>query len=180
MVVRTRPTLSPGMLARIAKATALSLSSLRKRYRSSYKTPSPSSSLTLPIQRCTRDDCPSLEEAEEAVPEGQQQVVSVVDTTVDEPLGLGYEALRRHVLVLGEGLVPSTFERLDALPPTLFKGYDMDLRVLYTSAIWRPILALESYAGQTDAQRLALWHAIYAIQRGNHDLRRQIAEERHK
>nr|GEW21255.1 hypothetical protein [Tanacetum cinerariifolium] len=56
------------------------------------------------------DDYPSLEEAEEAVPEGQQQVVPVVDTTVDEPLGLGYEALRRHVLVLGEGLVPSTFE----------------------------------------------------------------------
>ncbi|GJZ76953.1 hypothetical protein Tco_0641625 [Tanacetum coccineum] len=27
-------------------------------------------------------------------------------------------------------------------------------------ALWRPVLALESWAGQTDAQRAALWHAI--------------------
>ncbi|GKG62851.1 hypothetical protein Tco_0636582, partial [Tanacetum coccineum] len=33
---------------------------------------------------------------EEAEPEGQQQAVLVVDTTADEPLGLGYGALRRH------------------------------------------------------------------------------------
>ncbi|GJR74112.1 hypothetical protein Tco_0086477 [Tanacetum coccineum] len=82
------------------------------------------------------------------------------------------------------------------------KGYDRDLRELYTrsgvvrdeifsqryrfrslereqvrdtvtfSAIWRPILALEAWAGQTDAQRVALWHVIYDIQRKNHDLRR--------
>ncbi|GKD30166.1 hypothetical protein Tco_1240944, partial [Tanacetum coccineum] len=92
-------------------------------------------------------------------------------------------------------------QRLDALPHTLFKGYDRDLRELYTrsgvvrdeifsqryrfrslereqvrdtvtfSAIWRPILALEAWAGQTDAQRVALWHVIYDIQRKNHDLR---------
>nr|GEV20305.1 hypothetical protein [Tanacetum cinerariifolium] len=49
MVVPTQLTLSLGMSARIAKAAALSLSLLRKRYRSSYETPSPSSSLTLPI-----------------------------------------------------------------------------------------------------------------------------------
>nr|GEV39008.1 hypothetical protein [Tanacetum cinerariifolium] len=84
-------------------------------------------------------------------------------------------------------------QRLDALPPTLFEGYDMDLRELYTrsgavrdeifsqryrfrslereheratrtfSAIWRSVLALEACAGQTDAQRAALWHAIYDI-----------------
>ncbi|GKE51510.1 hypothetical protein Tco_1486666 [Tanacetum coccineum] len=58
------------------------------------------------------------------------------------------------------------------------EGYDRDLRELYTSAIWTPILALEEWAGQTDTQRAALWHAIYDIQRENHDLRRQLAEER--
>ncbi|GKF69371.1 hypothetical protein Tco_0202428, partial [Tanacetum coccineum] len=47
MVVRTQPTLSPGMSARIAETAALSPSSFRKRYRSSYETSS-SSSLTLP------------------------------------------------------------------------------------------------------------------------------------
>ncbi|GKC10042.1 hypothetical protein Tco_1001652 [Tanacetum coccineum] len=51
MAMRTQPTLSPGMSARIAEAAALSLSSFRKRYRSSYETPSPSSSLTLPVRK---------------------------------------------------------------------------------------------------------------------------------
>ncbi|GJW77083.1 hypothetical protein Tco_0138765 [Tanacetum coccineum] len=50
MVVRTQPTLSPGMSACIAEAAALSLSSFRKRYRSSYKTSS-LSSLTLPRRK---------------------------------------------------------------------------------------------------------------------------------
>ncbi|GKB14095.1 hypothetical protein Tco_0848018 [Tanacetum coccineum] len=67
-------------------------------------------------------------------------------------------------------------QRLDALPPTLFEGYDIDLRELYI----RPVLALEAWAGQTNAQRAALWHAIYDIQRESPDLRRQLAEERHK
>ncbi|GJX19639.1 hypothetical protein Tco_0222316 [Tanacetum coccineum] len=34
--------------------------------------------------------------------------------------------------------------------------------------------------GQNDAQRAALWHAIYDIQRENYDLRRHIVEERHE
>ncbi|GKG58981.1 hypothetical protein Tco_0602690, partial [Tanacetum coccineum] len=46
------------------------------------------------------------------------------------------------------------------------------------SAIWRPILALEAWASQTDSHRAALWHAIYDIQRENHDLRRQFTEEK--
>ncbi|GJZ08191.1 hypothetical protein Tco_0542474, partial [Tanacetum coccineum] len=54
------------------------------------------------------------------------------------------------------------------------EGYDRDLRELYT----RPILVLKAWAGQTDAQRAALWHAIYDIHRENHDLRRQLTEER--
>nr|GEZ11500.1 hypothetical protein [Tanacetum cinerariifolium] len=41
----------------------------------------------------------SEDEEEEAAPEGQHQAVSVVDTVVDEPLGLGYGALRHHELV---------------------------------------------------------------------------------
>ncbi|GJT19189.1 hypothetical protein Tco_0877895 [Tanacetum coccineum] len=53
MVVRTQPTLSPGISARVTEAMALSPSSFCKRYRSSYETPSssasPASSLTLPI-----------------------------------------------------------------------------------------------------------------------------------
>ncbi|GKC25228.1 hypothetical protein Tco_1027378, partial [Tanacetum coccineum] len=45
-------------------------------------------------------------------------------------------------------------------------------------AIWRPVLALEAWAGQTDAQRAALWHAISNVHGENQDLRLQLAEER--
>nr|GEV15650.1 retrotransposon protein, putative, unclassified [Tanacetum cinerariifolium] len=134
MCVRTHPTLYPGMSARIAKAAALCLSSFCKRYRSSYETPSPSSSLTLPTWKRYRgtlklvedtedesldsdikregleDEGPSLKEEEEAVPKGQQHVVLIWDTVTDEPLGLGYGALRRHELALEEGSMPNTFE----------------------------------------------------------------------
>ncbi|GKB82249.1 hypothetical protein Tco_0949144 [Tanacetum coccineum] len=44
--------------------------------------------------------------------------------------------------------------------------------------IWRPVLALESWAGQTDAQRAALWHVINDTQGENWKLRLQLAEER--
>nr|GFD33634.1 hypothetical protein [Tanacetum cinerariifolium] len=47
---------------------------------------------------------------EEAVLEGQQLAVLVVDSMADEPLGLGFGALRRHELTLGEGSMPSTFK----------------------------------------------------------------------
>ncbi|GJZ23385.1 hypothetical protein Tco_0560844 [Tanacetum coccineum] len=75
---------------------------------------------------------------------------------------------------------------LDALPPTLVADIDRDVRELYTRSgavrdeifSQRPVLALEAWTGQTDAQRAALWHDIYNIQRENHDLRRQLAEER--
>ncbi|GKC42802.1 hypothetical protein Tco_1060524 [Tanacetum coccineum] len=240
---------------------------------------------------------PGMEEEGEAIPEGQQQAVPAADTTMGEPLGLGYEALRRRELAMGEDQVPSTFEvgqssrfllgqqgakrvsasrqptlttwvdptdgrvytdipayvppvvhvqpppspewssgslpvspsspvvplpiaslvatlaatisidddqflevgaqlelhgsilhdhnqRLDALPPTLFEGYDRYLRELYTrSGAVRDEIFSQSFrgmAGQTDAQMAALWHAIYDTQRDNHDLRRQITEERHE
>nr|GEX30291.1 hypothetical protein [Tanacetum cinerariifolium] len=51
MAVRTQPTLSPGMSARIAETVTLSPSSFRKRYRSYYETSTPSSSLTLLVQK---------------------------------------------------------------------------------------------------------------------------------
>nr|GEV04731.1 hypothetical protein [Tanacetum cinerariifolium] len=154
--------------AQIAEAAALSLSSFCKRYRSSYETSS-SSSPTLPVRKRYRG------EGDEAVPEAQQQAVSGADTAVGKPLGLGYEALIRRELAVEENRLLSTFKvAWDALPPTLFADIGRDVREMYT----RPVLALEAWAGQTDAQRAALWHAIYDIQRENHDLRMQLTEER--
>ncbi|GJX46144.1 hypothetical protein Tco_0271334 [Tanacetum coccineum] len=91
-------------------------------------------------------------------------------------------------------------QRLDTLPPTLFEGYDRNLRELYTrsrdvrdeifsqryrlrileqkqerttvtfSAIWRLVLALESWQGYVDAQRAEMWQARYDDHRLIHDL----------
>ncbi|GJU48342.1 hypothetical protein Tco_1217897 [Tanacetum coccineum] len=189
---------------------------------------------------------------DEALPEGQQQTVSVMGTAVSAPLGLGYGALRRRELALKEDHVYSTFEvghgsrstpeperpervsasnqptlttwivpedgmvyidvpaypppapsiqtppspewssgllpifycsfayfithdttdwglirdhavRLEELLPTFFERsleHEQERVAMTFGALWRPVLALESWAGQTDAQRAALWHAI--------------------
>ncbi|GJU08120.1 hypothetical protein Tco_1124550 [Tanacetum coccineum] len=51
------------------------------------------------------------------------------------------------------------------------------LRVTF-GALWRLVLALESWAGQTDAQRAALWHAITDMQGESRELQLQLVEER--
>ncbi|GKD91590.1 hypothetical protein Tco_1367097, partial [Tanacetum coccineum] len=76
------------------------------------------------------------------------------------------------------GLIRDHTVRLEELSPALFERYDRDIGELFTRSGARPILALESWAGQTDAQRAALWHAISDTQRENRELRLQIAEER--
>ncbi|GKF60925.1 hypothetical protein Tco_0177711, partial [Tanacetum coccineum] len=106
-------------------AAALSPSSFHKRYKSSYETPSPSSSLTLPMLKRyrgtselildidsdeTKDEGLGMEEEEEeATPEGQQTVL-VVGTVVSEPLGLGYGAAKRRALESTKEITPSTYE----------------------------------------------------------------------
>nr|GEV37135.1 hypothetical protein [Tanacetum cinerariifolium] len=103
MTERAHPVMSPGHSARVAEAMALSDSTLSKRYISYYKTPLPSMTL--------RDEGPRLEGKEvEVVPEGQQQAVPVMDIATDRPLRLGYGALRRHEVALGEDQGSSTLE----------------------------------------------------------------------
>ncbi|GJZ19870.1 hypothetical protein Tco_0556460 [Tanacetum coccineum] len=243
MAVRTQPNLSTGMSARIAEATDFSPSSFCKRCRSFYETPSPSSSLTLPIRKRYRGTSKLVEhtedessdsnteregsedeglvleeEKEEAAPEGQQQAVSVVDTATDEPLGLGYGALRRRELALGKGLVPISpssptvptsvaspaDSSLIASPATVeaesfltelgaqveLHGGSREVRdeifsqryrlksleqeqeraTMTFGAIWRPMLALESWAGHVDTQRATMWQARYDDHRLIHDL----------
>ncbi|GKE29227.1 hypothetical protein Tco_1444611, partial [Tanacetum coccineum] len=116
MAVRTQPTLSPSISARVTEAMALSPSSFHKRYISSYETPSssasPASSLTLPIRKSeeSEEKGPGSESEEAAFEEQQQQSVLVKYTAADEPLGLGYGAARRRVLELEDGPTSSTFK----------------------------------------------------------------------
>ncbi|GKB03134.1 hypothetical protein Tco_0831223 [Tanacetum coccineum] len=56
--------------------------------------------------------------------------------------------------------------------------YEQERVALTFRSIWRPVLALEAWAGQTDAQRVALWHVISDVQGENRDLQLQLAEER--
>ncbi|GJU10952.1 hypothetical protein Tco_1133348 [Tanacetum coccineum] len=179
----------------------------------------------------------SLEEEEEAVPGGQQQVAPVVGIAVSAPLGLGYRALIRRELALEEdhptlttwinqenGIVyidvptypppppvqtPPSLEWTSGLLPISpspsvvhspisspmipltvpshvallataeTKGFltELGAQVQMQEGLIH-VLALESWGGQTDAQRVALWHAISDIQGENRDLWLQLAEER--
>ncbi|GJR77504.1 hypothetical protein Tco_0089869 [Tanacetum coccineum] len=153
------------------------------------------------------DEGPGMEE-EEATPKGQQQAVLVFDTAASEPLGLGYGAARSRTLESIEEITPSTYETppspewsLGSLPvspsspvvpspiaslvatPTATISIDEDqfLEVgaqLELHGSQERLETRSSRRGQTDAQRAALWHAIYDIQRENHDLRMQLSEKR--
>ncbi|GJT39117.1 hypothetical protein Tco_0938982, partial [Tanacetum coccineum] len=106
------------------------------------------------------------------------------------------------------GLIQDHTVRLRELSAALFERYDKDIGELFTrsgevrdeifsqryqfrsleheqervavtfGAIWRPVLALESWAGRMDAHRAALWHAISDTHSENRELGLQIAEER--
>ncbi|GKC77491.1 hypothetical protein Tco_1128265, partial [Tanacetum coccineum] len=45
--------------------------------------------------------------------------------------------------------------------------YEQEPVAVTFGAIWRPVLALESWAGYMNAQRAALWHAISDMQGEN-------------
>ncbi|GKA45458.1 hypothetical protein Tco_0738254 [Tanacetum coccineum] len=79
-----------------------------------------------------------------------------------------------------EGLIHDHAIRLEELSPALFERsleYEQERVAMTFRAIWRPVLAFETWACQTDAQRAALWHAISDVQGENRDLRLQLAEE---
>ncbi|GKC77251.1 hypothetical protein Tco_1128025 [Tanacetum coccineum] len=254
ITVRAQPAMSLGHSARVAEAMALSDSAFRDELGDEdTNEDGEDESLDADDKRERSDDEDyglddegrglegerlSLEEEEEdAVPEGQQQAVPVVSIIASEPLGLGYEALRRRELAVGEDqptlttwvdpkddrvyidiliyppvsrvqtppspewsfgslpispsspVVPSPIASLVATPTATISvddNIDRDVKELYTrsvvvrdeifsqryrfrsleheqerttmtfGALWRPVLALEAWAGQTDAQRSAL------------------------
>ncbi|GJT31938.1 hypothetical protein Tco_0922357 [Tanacetum coccineum] len=61
------------------------------------------------------------------------------------------------------GLIHDHAVRLEELSPALFERsleHEQERVAVTFGALWRPVLALESWACQTDAQRATLWHAI--------------------
>ncbi|GJV55103.1 hypothetical protein Tco_1456108 [Tanacetum coccineum] len=156
-------------------------------------------------KRYREDEGPDSESKEAASKGQQQRAVPVENTATDEPLGLGYRAARPRVLELAEGPTPMTTptttivvdedeflkvgaqlelhvsilhdhtQRLDALPPTLFKGYGKDFTQLFarSEAVRDEIHSQR----QTDTQRAALWQARYEDQREILTLRMQHAAD---
>nr|GEW39347.1 hypothetical protein [Tanacetum cinerariifolium] len=120
MAMRVPPAMSPGHPSSIVEVAAMSDLAFHKRFRSSYK----SSPLDLPLQKRSRGDegLAASEEGlgmrveslglrgDEAVPEGQQQTALVMETTMGEPLRLGYGALRSEEIMLREGQMPNVFK----------------------------------------------------------------------
>nr|GEZ26283.1 hypothetical protein [Tanacetum cinerariifolium] len=114
MAVRVPPAMSPSLSVSIAEVAAMPDSVFYKRFRASYdKHEDPT---TRNEGLAAGDEGPSMGVeslglgGDEAVPEGQQRAASVVETTMGEPLGLGYGALRRQEIALGESRMPSVFE----------------------------------------------------------------------
>ncbi|GJZ34918.1 hypothetical protein Tco_0580735, partial [Tanacetum coccineum] len=80
-----------------------------------------------------------------------------------------------------EGLIRDHMVRLEELSPALFQGYYRDIGELFTwsGAVRDEIFShIYRFRSQTDAQRVALWHAISDTQIENWELRLQIVEER--
>ncbi|GJW05859.1 hypothetical protein Tco_1568282 [Tanacetum coccineum] len=141
-----------------------------------------------------KDEGPSSKEEEEAAPEDPKdgRVYTNIPTyvppaaLVQTPPSSEWSSDEDEFLEVGAqfelhgSILHDYTQRLDALPPTLFRSLEREQEraTMTFSAIWRPVLALDAWAGQTDAQRATLWHAIYDIERENHDLRVQIAKER--
>nr|GEY41543.1 hypothetical protein [Tanacetum cinerariifolium] len=192
MAMRTQPTLSPGMSARIAKEAALSLSSFHKRYRSSYETSS-SSPPSLPIRKRYRGASKLVEDIkDESSDLGIDRDSSKGEGHSSKGEGHGSKeegpgsedegpsiVKKEEAKPEGEGSMPNTFEvgqssrsipehegergylHLD-IPP-LLQGFTIT-RVV-PSPIDSPVTTLASTKSVDKDQE-------------NHDLRRQIVEER--
>ncbi|GJV71892.1 hypothetical protein Tco_1491887 [Tanacetum coccineum] len=107
-------------------------------------------------------------------------------------------------LELFRGILQDHTQRLDVMPPTLFEGIDRDVRELYTrsgvvrdeiilqkyrfrsleleqertvvtfGALWRPVLALEAWAGHVDTRMANMSREGYDDHRMVHDIVRVL------
>ncbi|GJW70588.1 hypothetical protein Tco_0127505 [Tanacetum coccineum] len=161
ITVCVQPTMSPGHSARVTEAMAVSDSAFRKRYRSSYETPSPSPSLTLQVRKRYKGTSElildtnskgdklgdkDIEEDESLDANDDRERLD------DEGLGLeeeeaapeasqggnpvshnhGYNVQISKKKGIHESILHDHTQCLDALPPTLIMDIDRDLRELYT------------------------------------------------
>nr|GEV90494.1 RNA-directed DNA polymerase, eukaryota [Tanacetum cinerariifolium] len=112
--MRVPPAMSPGFSASIVEVATMTDLAFHKRFRSSYD----SSSLPTLLDDglAARDGGLGMRveslglRGDETIHEGQQRATSVMETAVDEPLGLGYRVLRCWEIASREGQMSSVFE----------------------------------------------------------------------
>ncbi|GKC79709.1 hypothetical protein Tco_1130483 [Tanacetum coccineum] len=119
------------------------------------------------------------------VPEGQQQAAPVMETTgqgsgsVPEPKRPEREsALRQPTLTTWidpEGVASPATAEAEGFLVELGAQVKMQGGLIHDHM--RPVLALESWAGQTDAQKAALWHALEIYKLVNQELDYRYVEE---
>ncbi|GKA66661.1 hypothetical protein Tco_0766469, partial [Tanacetum coccineum] len=105
MAVRVPPAMSPGLSASIEKVVAMSNSTFHKSRDKEEEEEDDEEDDDEEEDEEIDESLDSDSESEEAEDEAP-----VVETAVGEPLGLGYEALRRQEIALREGQMPSVFE----------------------------------------------------------------------
>ncbi|GJW13614.1 hypothetical protein Tco_0017747 [Tanacetum coccineum] len=106
-----QPAMSPGHSARVAEAMALLDSTFRKRYRSSYETPSPSSSLTLLVRKRYRGTSELILDNDSEWDELGDKDHGLNDESQGlEDEGLSLEEEEVIPEAVGEDQAPSTFE----------------------------------------------------------------------
>ncbi|GKD94540.1 hypothetical protein Tco_1374377, partial [Tanacetum coccineum] len=111
-------------------------------------------------------------------PEWTSGLLPISPSHFDVPLPISSHMIP---LTMQGGLIRDHAVRLEELSPALFERsleYEQERVAVTFGPIWRPVLAFEAWAGQTDAQRTALWHVISDVQGENQVLRLQLAEER--
>ncbi|GKB47339.1 hypothetical protein Tco_0898092 [Tanacetum coccineum] len=136
--------------------------------------------------------CYALESTKEIAPytyRPRQALVSPSSPVVPSPIASPVATLAATILVeedqflevgaqldLYRSILYDHTQRLDALPHTLFEGYNRDLRELqryrFRSLEWEQERATVTFS--------AIWRPILDLERENQDLRSQLDEERHE
>ncbi|GJY93083.1 hypothetical protein Tco_0508865, partial [Tanacetum coccineum] len=130
--------------------------------------------------------CRELVEREGELPTIPSPILSpVASLAISSPTALAAAAEAESFMIelgaqveMQRGLIRDHTERWRYRLRSLEQGQE---RAIVTfSTLWRLVLALEVWASQTDAQRAALWHAMYDVRMENHELRLRLVEERRK
>ncbi|GJY78360.1 hypothetical protein Tco_0484161 [Tanacetum coccineum] len=168
--------MSPGLSARVTEAMTLLDSAFRKRYRSSYETPSPSPSPTLLVRkRYWGTSKLILDTKTEDNKSKAKGAGSWSEESEDEgPDSEGEEAAPEgcHALDLAKEIAPSTFKIGQSSSFTIIPVIPIPVASLVTTPVATIAVNENEFleAGHVDAQRAEMWQARYDDHRLIHDM----------